>query len=123
MNAAVPRIKVKMNEKNNRYDSNKLIVYGKPNEHIQKPQQQSNYGTSIQDLSPYLLALIPLALFIGAATAFGLAALIGKDNVAIALATQQQIQNNNNNIIDVIDSSQLSFQYQMKRFLILLYFK
>ena len=53
-------------------------------------------------LIPLFLAIIPLALVLGAVASFSLTSAINIVNNPIAISQQQQIQNNNNNIIDLI---------------------
>nr|CAH0098377.1 unnamed protein product [Daphnia galeata] len=80
----------------------------KPETHIiyhQPPATHNNYyhppsGLTHIDFSPIFLAIVPIALFLGAAAAFALASAV-TSNTAVATAQQQQQQqedsNNNNN--------------------------
>ena len=80
----------------------------KPETHIiyhQPPATHNNYyhppsGLTHIDFSPIFLAIVPIALFLGAAAAFALASAV-TSNTAVATAQQQQQQqedsNSNNN--------------------------
>lgn len=81
----------------------------KPETHViyhQPPATHNNYyhpptGLTHVDFSPIFLAIVPIALFLGAAAAFALASAV-TSSTAVATAQQQQQQqeessNNNNN--------------------------
>ena len=104
----VPQIRFEIKERTDDYDGG-MTVYNKRPAEYNRPQQQSYNNGGIHDLfTPFLLALIPLALVLGAAASFGLASIIGKGSNPVAIAQQQQQQqesnnnNNNNNLIDLI---------------------
>ena len=72
------------------------IVY-----HHQTPAHNNYYhppsGFAQVDFSPIFLAIVPIALFLGAAAAFALATATSSNSAAVAVAQQQQQEESSNN--------------------------
>ncbi len=71
--------------------------------HQPAPTYPSHYPAMTVDFTPIFLAIVPIALFVGAAAAFALST-ASSSNSAVATANQQQQQqednNNNNNALN-----------------------